>query len=117
METTIQSIRFDADQKLKTFITEKTDKLSQFFDGIIAAQVYLKLDKNHERGNKVVEYKLLVPQTTLVASHQAPTFEEGVDACIEQLSRQINKYKEKLRATPSQVPLHAFAETNDPDLA
>ena len=43
------SIHFDADQKLLDYIEKKTTKLDQFFDRIIDAQVFLKLEIRHDR--------------------------------------------------------------------
>jgi putative sigma-54 modulation protein len=44
MKITVQSIHFNADQKLLEFIQKKVDKLDQFFDQIISGEVYLKLE-------------------------------------------------------------------------
>jgi putative sigma-54 modulation protein len=97
MEIVIQSINFDAREGLKEFIHEKVKKLSNFSDGILSAEVYLKAESTKHRsiGNKSVEIKLLVPQNTLMSSHSAETFEEGVINCTEQLRKQIIKHKEK----------------------
>lgn len=99
MQITIQSIHFDANSRLKQFIQRKCEKLDQYFDGIVDAQVYLRLDKDYNRGNKVVEIKLLVPNNTLLATERAPRFEEATDKATDQLRRQLMKYKEKMRAT------------------
>lgn len=98
MKTTIQSIHFDADYRLLDFIDSKLSKLDQFFDSIQGAEVALRLEKNKQEGNKVVEVKMLVPSQTIVASHQSPSFEEATDHCVDQLKRQLVKYKEKMRA-------------------
>jgi len=98
MKITIQSIHFDADKKLQQFIEEKCNKLPHYFEAILEATVYLKVEKNAQAENKTVEIKLAVPSNTLMASQHAKTFEEGTDMCIEQLKRQLVKHKEKLRS-------------------
>lgn len=98
MKIQIQSIHFDADQKLLDYIQRKCDKLDHFFDKIDSAQVYLKLVKKGDPSQKAVEIKLLVPGETLIASHESLTFEESVDLTTESLKRQLNRYKEKMRA-------------------
>lgn len=98
MRVTIQSIHFDADQKLTSFITQKTQKLNTFFDSIVDAQVFLRLEKDPANGNKLVEMKLNVPNSTLMAATRARTFEEATDTLMEQMKRQLTKYKEKMRA-------------------
>jgi putative sigma-54 modulation protein len=97
MNVIIQSIHFDADQKLTSFISTKTQKLVTYYDSILDAQVYLRLEKDHQHGNKVVELKLNVPNTTLMASERGHTFEEATDNMIDQMKRQLTKYKEKHR--------------------
>ncbi len=98
MNVTIQSIHFDADRKLTHFISQKVNKLNTFFDPIVDAQVFLKVDKNKEAGNKVVEIKVNVPQNTLLGTQRAKSFEEATDMCVEQMKRQIKRYKERKRS-------------------
>lgn len=92
----MHSIHFTADQKLINFINEKANKLELFFDNIIACEVYLRLDKHQEKENKITEFKLLIPGKTLIAKKQCKTFEEGTDAAVEALRKQVKKHKEKV---------------------
>jgi len=96
MKLNIQSIRFDADQKLIDVIQAKADKLDTYFDRIVSGEVFLRLEKSETRENKLVEIKLIVPGNDLFASKKAATFEEAVDEAIEALRRQVKKLKEKL---------------------
>lgn len=97
MKIKIQSIHFDADQKLLTFIEEKVDKLMHFYDDIMGSEVYLKIDKSSVSENKIAEIKIQTPGKTLFAKEQCKTFEEATDTAVEALRRQIAKHKEKLR--------------------
>jgi putative sigma-54 modulation protein len=96
MEIQIQSIHFDADQKLLDFVEKKLSKLDTFYDRIEGADVYLKLDKNDSKENKVVEVKLLVPGHDVFVKEHAKTFEEAVDISLEVLKKQLKKVKDKL---------------------
>ena len=98
MKLQIQSIHFDADQKLIDYIQKKCDKLDKFFDHITDAQVYLRVEKKGEHSLKSVEIKLNVPGDKLLASEEAYSFEEAIDLTTENLKRQVTRYKEKLRA-------------------
>ena len=51
MKVKIQSIHFDADQKLLKFVEEKVEKLNQLYDAIVESEVFLRLDKDNEKGN------------------------------------------------------------------
>lgn len=97
MNVKIQSIKFDADKKLIDFINNKLGKLQRFYDAIIGAEVFLKLENTQEIKNKIVEVKLLIPGNDLFVQRQAKKFEEGLDECIEVLKRQVTKHKEKQR--------------------
>jgi len=95
MNTKIQSIRFDADKKLLAFIESKVTKLELFSDEILGAEVYLRLDKDSERENKVVEIKLEIPGNDIFAKKNSKSFEEATDLTIEALRRQLVKTKQK----------------------
>jgi putative sigma-54 modulation protein len=98
MKVQIQSIHFDADEKLIEYIQKKCDKLDKFFDHITDAQVYLKVEKKGEHSLKSVEIKVNVPGDRLIATEESFSFEEAVDLTTENLKRQVTRYKEKLRA-------------------
>ncbi|RZJ84810.1 MAG: ribosome-associated translation inhibitor RaiA [Chryseobacterium sp.] len=98
MKITVQSIHFNADQKLLDFIQKKVDKLDQFHDQIISGEVYLKLENVDDEANKITEIKLMVPGGVLFAKEQCKSFEEATDLSIESLRKQITKHKDKTRA-------------------
>lgn len=95
MKVQIQSVKFDADQRLVDFVEHKMSKLDRFVECATSADVILKLDKDNEQGNKVATITLLVPGEDLVAERRARTFEEAVDQAIEALRRQIEKFKDR----------------------
>lgn len=95
METNIQSIHFDADQKLIDFVNEKVSKLSHFHDKIISSDVILKLDKSSSAENKVAEIKIKIPGNDLFVKRQSKSFEKSVDESLDALANQIKRHKEK----------------------
>lgn len=91
-------MHFTADQKLVDFVTKKVNKLDTFFEGIINAEVTLKVDRPETVNNKISEVKLSIPITdTLFAKKQADSFEEATDLAVEAIRRQLKKHKEKVR--------------------
>ncbi|REG91940.1 ribosome hibernation-promoting factor, HPF/YfiA family [Algoriphagus antarcticus] len=96
MKLQMHSIHFDADRKLIDFIQKKADKLDTYYDQIIDGEVFLRLDKNDNNANKIVEIKLNVPGKQFFAKNQADSFEAASDDALEGLRRQIKKYKEKV---------------------
>ncbi|MGE5348860.1 MAG: ribosome hibernation-promoting factor, HPF/YfiA family [Actinomycetota bacterium] len=97
MNIQIHSLRFDADKKLLDFVMQKVNKLSQLSDDIVSAEVFLRLEKDDERENKVTEIKVEYPRGPLFARKQSKTFEEATDLVIDALKRQIVKQKGKMR--------------------
>lgn len=97
MNANIHSIQFKADAQLEEFVRARLEKLSQFHDRIVGAEVYLKLDKN-KTGNKITEIKLNVPGKDLFAKRQTTSFEQSTDEVVEALRRQITRMKGKRAA-------------------
>ena len=96
MRLQMSSLKFDADKKLLDFVQAKADKLDTYFDKIIDGEVNMHLDKNNEKGNKIVEMKINIPGSSLFAKEQAPSFEAATDEAVEALRRQLRKHKGKL---------------------
>ncbi len=98
MKVNTQSVNFSADKKLVDFIQMKLDKLDHFFDKVINADVYLKVENRSEKENKIFEIKLNVPGDSYVVKKECRSFEEGVDLASNSLERLLKKRKEKQRA-------------------
>jgi len=99
MEVKINSVHFTADKKLVDFVNKKVGKLDTFFDGIINAEVTLKVLKPETAKNKISELKISIPSNGyLFAKKQADTFEEATDLAIDAIKKQLDKYKEKLKS-------------------
>ena len=97
MDIRIQSIHFDASEQLEAFVQKKVSKLEQYFDGIILAEVIMKVVKPETAQNKNASVKLKIKNGDLFAEKTADTFEEAIDECAEALSKQLLKFKEKAR--------------------
>jgi putative sigma-54 modulation protein len=98
MDIKMHSIRFDADEKLLSFIDTKVKKLPTVYDDIMGAEIFLRLDKDtSDRENKLVEIKLDVKGQSVFAKKQCKTFEEATDLSIDALRKQLVKRKGKTR--------------------
>jgi len=99
MEIKINSVHFNTDKKLVDFINKKVGKLDTFFDGIISADVTLKVLKPEVANNKVSELKVSIPVNGyLFAKKQADSFEEATDMAVDAIRKQLGKYKGKLKS-------------------
>lgn len=97
MDVKIHSVHFDADQKLIDFVESKVSKLEQFYDNIIGAEVFLRVEKDQSHENKLAEIKLQIPGSDLFAKKQTDTFEESTDLAVNALKKQLTKRKAKQR--------------------
>ena len=96
MKVMIQSINFDATEKLEEYVNKKAKKIEKFFDEIRIIDVYLKVIKPETATNKQAEIKVTAPNVEFFASKTCDTFEEAVDLALEAIEKQVIKYKEKL---------------------
>jgi len=97
MKVNVHAVNFNIDGKLVDFIQERMDKLEKYYDKVVAADVFLKVENISEKENKIAEVKLHVPGDDFIVEKQCKSFEEAVDQSIESLERLLLKRKEKLR--------------------
>jgi putative sigma-54 modulation protein len=99
MNVNIQTVHFDADRKLVTYVERKLSKLFQFHDRITKVDVYLKLDNVvHNIKDKVAEIKVHVPRYNFFVKSSSKSFEESFDEALDSVIMQIKRKKEKLAA-------------------
>ncbi len=99
MNVNIQTVHFDADNKLVDYVTRKLDKLNTFHDSILKVEVFLKLDNVvHNIKDKIVEIKIHVPKHDFFAKASTKSFEESFDNAMESLISQIKRKKDKVAA-------------------
>ncbi|MCF0199494.1 MAG: ribosome-associated translation inhibitor RaiA [Bacteroidaceae bacterium] len=95
MEIKIQTIHFEATEKLQDYIQKKVGKLEKFDNEIRKVEVSLKVVKPETAMNKEATLSVALAGSTLFANKVADTFEEAIDNCCETLTRQLTKHKEK----------------------
>ena len=93
MDIRIQSLKFDADQKLIDFIEKKFSKLPKFYDEISNVEIVLSLLPDHE--NKNVKVMVEVPGTQILVERHPKTFENAAVDCVDVLKDLLVKAKEK----------------------
>ena len=71
--------------------------LTRVFPGIISCHVILDHQKNDFEKNKIAEITVGVPQNVFVAKEAGVAYEQTIDTCVEALSRQLLKHKEKMQ--------------------
>ena len=95
MDVRIQSIHFDASEQLQAFIQKKVAKLEKYNENIKKVEVSLKVVKPETALNKQTGINV-VADGEFYAEKVCDTFEEAVDLCVDALSKQLVKHKEKI---------------------
>ncbi len=94
MKTTFTARHFDASSKLHTYAEDAVQKLDQFYDRILTCDIILQPVPNDDNPQQA-ELNVKVPQKLLNAKEQAPSYEQAINMVIENISRQLKKYKRK----------------------
>ena len=97
MEIMIQAIRFDATEKLETFINKKVEKLERSYEDLQKVEVQLKVEKPATALNKTTSLTVTAPGIQLYVEKTCDTFEESVDQCLDAMKVKLTKAKEKQR--------------------
>jgi putative sigma-54 modulation protein len=99
MNVNIQTVHFDADSKLVSYVQRRLSKLSQFHDRITKVDVYLKLDNVvHNIKDKIAEIKVMIPRHEFFVKQSSKSFEESFDTALDSLITQIKRKKDKQAA-------------------
>ena len=99
MNVNIQTVHFDADSKLVSYVEKKVSKIFQYHDRITKVDVFLKLDNVvHKIKDKVAEIKVHIPKCDIFVKHSSKSFEESFDVALDSVIMQIKRKKERLAA-------------------
>lgn len=83
-----------AQPELKTFATQKVERLGKFFDRIVDVDVYLK-EGNDPGKAATAGFRVNVPTDRLFAEESAESYEEALDSASRSMERQLKRWKEK----------------------
>ena len=98
MKVSVHAVNFTVDKRLVDFIQQRLDKLEKYYDKVVSADVFLKVEKTSEKENKIVEVKINVPGDEFLVKKQCKTFEEALELSAESLQRMLVKRKEKINS-------------------
>ncbi|MDD2490892.1 MAG: ribosome-associated translation inhibitor RaiA [Bacteroidales bacterium] len=93
MDIRIQSLKFNADQKLIDYIEKKLSKLPKYYDEVSKVEVVLSLLPDYD--NKNVKVLVDVPGNQIVVERHSIKFENALVECVDVLKDLLVKAKEK----------------------
>lgn len=94
MKTTFTARHFDASPDLQSYSLNAVEKLTQFYDNIQMCDIRLEPGNKEEMPHKA-ELSIQVPKQLLHATEEAASFEQAINQAVDNLVRQIRKYKSK----------------------
>ena len=94
MTVNFQYVNTDVSKTLSDFITDKLEKLTEKFEFLISAQVYIKHEDNNHEAGKICSIELSLPGPRIFATSNERNYEMAVNETINDLTRQLKKRKE-----------------------
>ncbi len=94
MKTTFTARHFDPTSELHNYAEDAVQKLDQFYDRIITCDIILQPVADDDNPQQA-ELNVKVPQKLLNATEKSTSYEQAINMVIENISRQLKKYKTK----------------------
>lgn len=94
MNTSFTARHFNASERLQEYAINAVKKLEKFYDGILDCDIVLAPNESHDHPQGA-ELTVTVTGSVLVASETAATYEQALNAAVDNMTRQLLKYKEK----------------------
>ena len=94
MKITIQTVGVTPHEQLKERIEKKLSKLETFYDKIVEAVVYLKVENTSDKNNKTIELVVKIPGNDIVVKKTGASFEESLDESVDTAKKLLIKKKE-----------------------
>ena len=102
MNVVVEARHMDVTDAMRQYVESKAGKLPRFYDSILSIEATLDM----EADMSVVEIVVKVRRKhTFVASHRAADMYACVDQCLDKMTTQIRRHKDRVRdrkATPRQ---------------
>ncbi|QKJ85460.1 ribosome hibernation promoting factor [Paramixta manurensis] len=93
MQLNITGQHVEITEPLRDFVNSKFAKLEQYFDRINQVHIVLKVEKVQQ----IADATLHVNGGELHATSEAEDMYAAIDGLIDKLTRQLTKYKDKLK--------------------
>jgi putative sigma-54 modulation protein len=98
MESIIQFVQTKKNTAVEDLVKDKLENLSERYDWLIRADVFLKEEKGTYGKGKICDIRLSCPGPRIFASSNEESFEIAVTETIRDLERQLKKRKGEMRS-------------------
>ncbi|HVP12508.1 MAG TPA: ribosome-associated translation inhibitor RaiA [Phycisphaerae bacterium] len=86
--------RTELDEALKTYASEKADRLQRYYDRLQSVEIMFDVEAEHHRCEVIAKAD---HHTTFVAREEHADAYASLDAAVRDLERQLKRHKEKFR--------------------
>ncbi len=94
MKTTFTARHFQASKELHTYSEDALQKLDHFYDRITGCDIILERTPDDESPFQA-EVNCQIPGTLLNAKEKGDSYEQAINMVVENITRQLKKYKNK----------------------
>ena len=98
MKTVFEYTNVSASDRLESIAQEKLDYLEEKFDFVIRGDVFFKKENRSDDSGHICGIRLSAPGPRLYASSDENSFEEAIAETVRDLTDQLKKRKEKMKA-------------------
>ena len=98
MNLTISGHHLEVTPALRSYVTNKLDRISRHFDQVVDIKVLLSIEKQREKDlRQRAECNIHVKGNDLFAESSHADLYAAVDDLVDKLDRQVNRHKTKLQ--------------------
>jgi len=109
MDIHVTARHFDLESSLKSYIEEKVEHLSHYFDRVDEAHVVLEMEGHRA----VVDVTVHASRAVISSQQEATDMRSAFDKAIDKVERQIRRYKDRLRRKKGGETVSEVAEAVD----
>ena len=93
MQISITTRHFNAEEKIKAYLTEKLEKLENYFSKIVSVRAVLV----KEGYRYAAELILTAKNINIVANEESDDIHSAMDLALHKLQKQLLKYRDKTK--------------------
>ena len=107
MNMVVKARHMDVTEAMREYVETKIAKIPRFYDSIQSIEVILDIEAEQAVVEIVVSAKR---KHTFVATHRDTNMYACIDRCLDKITRQIRRHKDRVRDRQAESPSHIATE-------
>jgi putative sigma-54 modulation protein len=105
MNLTISGHHLEVTPALRSYVTEKLDRIMRHFDQVVDVKVLLTIEKQKEKERRQrAECKIHVKGNDMFAQSSHEDLYAAVDDLVDKLDRQVGRHKQRIQDHHHEAP-------------